>query len=160
MTTETVTLADLAGILDDQAEIMAVEHVRSRLILGMTHVLERIQQEAPRQTGAFVSSVWPYVGQPGATWSRQGGAMASASDVERVMAQWQPGQECGIATDAPYSRKIILQAGDHTGQKYKQGRRSRGVRKGSAIPTYTRHVSPGWVDVIIAEANQLMEAHP
>lgn len=130
----TCTLEELGDVLLDDAD-RHVEEVRANLTRGLSYIQGELVAQAPRASGDFAASVRPYVGEPGATWSRGGGGSeAGAAEVAEVMEQWQPGQEVGAATDAPYSRKLIFHAG-----------------------TYTKKAAHGWVDTIVRQANALME---
>lgn len=155
---ETVTcdLEDLASVLDDEAE-RYVEEMRGRLTKAATHLQVQLEAQVPRYAGDLASSIQPYVGEPGPTWRRGGGGSdAGAAQVEAVMQEWEPGQEVGVATDAPYGRKILMHAGDRSARRRKQGRRGVG-RKGGKLATFTKQVAAGWVDVIVAEANRELE---
>jgi len=145
----------LGAILQEDLE----EHVREQgrmLTRGLSHIQTRMVAGAPRGAGDFAASIRPYEGEPGQTWERGGGGgTAGASEVKAVMAGWTPGREVGIATDAPYSRKLIFHAGEDKGRVSKRNRgrnRPTGARR-----TYTRKVKHGWVERIVDEANRDME---
>lgn len=148
----------LGRVLDeDLAEHLETQ--RQRLVRGMSYIQTEIVNQAPRYQGDFAASVRPYHGTPGRTWRRGGGGNdAGAAEVKGVLDEWTPGEEVGIATDAPYSRKLIFNAGDQTGKTYADPRnRRRKYRYGQAKKTYTKKVGAGWVDKIVAEGNRRME---
>jgi hypothetical protein len=150
------SLDELDQVLLDDAD-RHVEEVRAQLTEGLTYIQEEVVAQAPRLEGDFAASVRPYAGEPKATWRRGGGGGdAGAAEVESAMEGWRPGEEVGVGTDAPYSRKLIFHAGDKTGQVYRSTRRRRGIRKGQRRKTYTKRVGAGWVDNIVADANRLM----
>lgn len=151
METITCDLADLGGVLEAEGDRM-LEDYRERLGEAVSLVERRMEQQVPRQTGDLAASIQPYVGEPGATWSRGGGGRDTGdAEVKSALQEWQPGEEVGVATDAPYGRKIIMNAGDQTGRKYRERRKAR--------VTYTKKVAAGWVDVIVADANRLLEGY-
>lgn len=146
---------ELGAVLSEEME-RHVQDQRRMLTKGLKHIKRRVKEDAPRATGAFADSVQPYAGEPGTTWQRGGGN--PDVPVESVMADWKPGEPVGIATDAPYSRKIIFHAGDKAGQVFKTTNRRRRIRAGQARKTYTKKVGAGWVERIVEEGNRLMEA--
>lgn len=145
----------LGAILEEDMDRHVAEQGRM-LARGLTHIQTRMVAEAPRAAGDFAASIRPYEGAPGQTWERGGGGgVAGAGEVNAVMAGWMPGREVGIATDAPYSRKLVFHAGEDKGRVSKRNRgknRPTGARR-----TYTRKVKPGWVDRIVDAANREME---
>jgi hypothetical protein len=149
---------DLGDVLSEDLE-RHVESERRMLTRRLTHIQVEMVAEAPRLEGDFAASIRPYVGEPGPTWKRGGGGSdAGAAEVESTMADWTPGQNVGIATDAPQSRKLIFHAGDQTGKTYKSTSRRRRVREGQARKTFTKKVDAGWVERIVDEANRLTES--
>lgn len=160
----TCTLDQLGDVLVADLD-RHVEGVRAKLTKVVTYVQTEMAAQAPRDRGDFAASIRPYAIEPGGdpppSWARNsGGATAGAADVEAVMQGWKPGQEVGVYSDAPYSRKEIFQAGDMTGQTYKhtEKRSWKGVhRKGQKRRTYTKKVPHGWVDTIVLQANRLAE---
>jgi hypothetical protein len=146
------TPATLESILMEDFD----DHVRGQgrmLTRGLTSIQRDFRAQAPKDSEAFADSAQPYVGEPGETWARGGGGKGPT--VESVMAGWTPGQEVGIATDAPYSRKLVFHAGEDKGRVSKRNRgknRPTGARR-----TYTRKVKPGWVEKVVDAANREME---
>ena len=135
-----------------------VEGQRRMLTRGLGYIKKHMRQEAPRYRGDFAESIEEYVGEPGPTWSRGGGGGNTSGSVEATMNTWKPGQEVGIATDAPYARKLIFHAGENKGVVSRRNRRGRRVRT-SVRRTYTKKVGAGWVDKIVDAANrQMMES--
>lgn len=130
-----------------------VEDQRRMLTQGLDFIQKQIRAEAPRESGAFADSVQPYRGEPGSTWERGGGGQGP--EAEDVMAGWQPPEEVGIATDAPYGRKLMLHAGENKGRLTRRNRRGRQVATGQRR-TYTSKVQKGWVEKIVDQANRQM----
>lgn len=145
---------DLERVLLDDLE-RHVEDQRRMLTRGLGYIKSRVKADAPRFRGDFAESVEEYVGEPGVTWHRNGGSRNSS--VEATMQGWRAGQEVGIATDAPYSRKLIFHAGEDKGRVTRRNRRSRSVATG-ARRTYTKKVGAGWVEKIVDEGNRRMES--
>jgi hypothetical protein len=148
----------LGGILQEDFD----DHVRGQgrmLTRGLTSIQRDFRAQAPKDSEAFADSAQPYVGEPGETWARGGGGKGPT--VESVMDGWTPGQEVGIATDAPYSRKLIFQPGENRGKVTKRrGNRYRnqyGTFGETRRRTYTTKVKRGWVEKIVDAANREME---
>jgi hypothetical protein len=146
-TLEAVLLEDMDRHVEEQARMLA---------RGLGYIQRRMVAEAPRDKGDFAASIRPYEDEPGQTWERGGGGGdAGQGEVDAVMSGWTPGHEVGIATDAPYSRKLVFHAGVDKGRVSKRNRgrnRPTGERR-----TYTRKAPHGWVEKIVDAAAREME---
>jgi hypothetical protein len=131
-----------------------VEDQRRMLTRGLDFLQAEMRRQAPRGKGDFADSIQPYRGEPDSTWKRGGGG--DGPGAEDVMAGWQPPEEVGVATDAPYGRKLIFHAGEEKGVVSRRNRRGRRVATGKRR-TYTTKASPGWVEKIVDQANREME---
>jgi hypothetical protein len=134
MSSETITCRpeELGGVL--KADLARhIEIQRQMLETGVGYMAERAAAEAPRDKGDFAASIRPYAGTPGRTWKRGGGGGTSGrAEAAAVARAWRPGEEIGIASDAPYGRKLFFHAG-----------------------RYTKKVARGWLDRIVKAANKL-----
>lgn len=158
MATTTVTPEQLGdALMEDFARLERDQ--RAMLKRGIGHLQVKAVREAPRDKGDFAHSLTPYVAEPGATWQRGGGSDAGQAEVDAVVDSWHPGQTLGIATDAPYGRKLIFHAGEDKGVVSRRNRRGRRVSTGTRR-TYTKKVSGAWLEKIMDESVEVMNRTP
>lgn len=130
MTVYPLEQADRA--FDDLADGLT-EQLRAKVGRAVHHLYARTVLDSPRLEGELAASWWPFLGMPSPSWVEGDTSPAGDAAVQAIVEAWQPGDRIGIATDAPYARKLVF----HTAR-------------------YTKQARPGWLDLILSEARAIL----
>jgi hypothetical protein len=86
-----------------------VDSVREQAGKTLKSVKAEVERTAPRASGRFAASFEAYVDTPPTDVPSEGDTTPqSSSDVDAVIASWQPGQAMGLVTNVAQSRRLAF----------------------------------------------------